>query len=328
MARRSPQKGRYREFYQCDVDVIGSNSLLNEVDLIQIIDDAFKGLGINVVIKINNRKILSGIAEEIGEPERLTDITVAIDKIDKIGLEKVKEELNQKGLSYTSIEKLGKFLTTGQKDNELNLKLLQRLLSGSDAGLKGIEELNSIFSYIKNSDISTPIEFDLTLARGLNYYTGAIFEVKSLDVEIGSICGGGRYDNLTGVFGLPDISGVGISFGADRIFDVINNLNLFPSESTQSTEVMFINFGKAEELYCLPLVKKLRHSGIKAELYPDNAKMSKQMNYANKRNIYFVAIIGEDEIKQNLITLKDMHSGDQCKVSFEELILKLKNIES
>ncbi len=315
-----PQKGRYREFYQCDVDVIGSESLLNEAELIQIIDEGFQRLGLKVVIKMNNRKVLSGISEIIGEPGRLAEITIAIDKIDKIGLQKVKEELVQRGLANSSIEKLEKFLTIEQKDNGFKLNELKNLLSESVTGIKGLEELSNIYNYLNIAGISAPVEFDLTLARGLSYYTGAIFEVKSLDAEMGSICGGGRYDDLTGIFGLPDVSGVGISFGADRIYDVMNSLNLFPSESAQSTQIMFVNFGPKEELYCLPLVKKLRQAGVKTELYAGFAKMNKQMNYANTRKIPYVAIIGEEEIKNNDITLKNMSSGDQGKVSFEELV--------
>jgi histidyl-tRNA synthetase len=318
-----PQKGRYREFYQCDVDVVGSDSLLNEVELIQIIDEGFKKLGIQTVIKLNNRKILSGIAETIGEPDRIIDITIAIDKIDKIGLEKVKEELVQKGLSDRSIIELEKFLKIDQKDNELKLKLLGNLLLDSQTGLKGIEELQTIFNYLKTITVNTNIELDLTLARGLNYYTGAIFEVKALDVQIGSICGGGRYDNLTGIFGLPDVSGVGISFGADRIYDVMNQLNAFPSSTSQSTQVLFINFGEREEMYCLPIVQRLRKEGIKAELFPGSAKMKKQMGYADARKIPFVALIGEEEMQQQLISLKHMTSGEQVKLTLDALIGRL-----
>jgi len=314
-----PQRGRYREFYQCDVDVVGSNSLLNEVELIQIIDEAFNKLGVNAVIKLNNRKILSGIAEIIGQPDKITDITVAIDKLDKIGLDKVKEELRQKGIGEESIVKLQPLFNLRGSNDEKLVKL-KEWISASETGLKGIEELEKVFDYLKSIEISIKIELDLTLARGLNYYTGAIFEVKALDVEIGSICGGGRYDNLTGVFGLPDVSGVGISFGADRIYDVLNQLEAFPKDTAKSTKILFINFGANEDLYCLPLVQKLRKAGIKAELFPGNAKMNKQMNYANTRKIPFVAIIGEDEMKQQLISLKNMQSGEQSKVTFEELV--------
>ncbi len=315
----NPQNGRYREFYQCDVDVVGSNSLLNEIELIQIIDEAFNKLGVNAVIKLNNRKILSGIAEIIGEPDKIIDITVAIDKLDKIGLDKVKEELRQKGIGEESIVKLQPLFDLRGANDE-KLAKLKEWISASEIGLKGIEELEKVFDYLKNIEISIKIDLDLTLARGLNYYTGAIFEVKALDVEIGSICGGGRYDNLTGVFGLPDVSGVGISFGADRIYDVLNQLEAFPTDTAQSTKILFINFGAKEELYCLPLVQKLRKAGFKAELFPGNAKMNKQMNYANTRKIPFVAIIGEDEMQQKLISLKNMQSGEQLKVTFEELV--------
>lgn len=318
-----PQKGRYREFYQCDVDVVGSNSLLNEVELIQIIDEGFKRLGVRTVIKINNRKILSGIAEIIGQPDKITDITVAIDKLDKIGLEKVNEELLERGVMQSSISKLQPLFELSG-NNEEKLEKLKTWISLSETGLKGIEELQTVFNYLKAVEVSTEVELDLTLARGLNYYTGAIFEVKAKDVEIGSICGGGRYDNLTGIFGLPDVSGVGISFGADRIYDVLNQLNGFPADASQSTQVLFINFGEKEELYCLPLIQKLRQAGVKAELFPGSVKMKKQMDYANARKIPFVALIGEDEIQQNLITLKDMQAGTQAKVTFEELVVKLK----
>jgi histidyl-tRNA synthetase len=314
-----PQKGRYREFYQCDVDVVGSNSLLNEIELIQIIDEGFKRLGVNVVIKLNNRKILSGIAEIIGQPDKITDITVAIDKLDKIGLDKVKEELRQNGIGEESIVKLQPLFDLSGT-NEEKLVKLKTWISASEIGLQGIKELETVFDYLKNVEISTKIELDLTLARGLNYYTGAIFEVKAKDVEIGSICGGGRYDNLTGIFGLPDVSGVGISFGADRIYDVLNQLEAFPADTDQSTGILFTNFGPKEEIFCLPLVQKLRKAGIKAELFPGNAKMNKQMSYANSRKIPYVAIIGENEMQQNLISLKDMKSGEQSKVSFEELV--------
>jgi histidyl-tRNA synthetase len=318
-----PQRGRYREFYQCDVDVVGSNSLLNEIELIQIIDECFNRLGVNTVIKLNNRKILSGIAEIIGQPDKITDITVAIDKLDKIGLDKVKEELRQKGIGEESIVKLQPLFDL-RGSNDEKLAKLKEWISASETGLNGIAELEKVFDYLKSIEISIKIELDLTLARGLNYYTGAIFEVKALDVEIGSICGGGRYDNLTGVFGLPDVSGVGISFGADRIYDVLNQLEAFPTDTANSTKILFINFGAKEELYCLPLVQKLRKAGFKAELFPGNAKMNKQMNYANTRKIPFVAIIGEDEMQQQLISLKNMQSGEQSKVTFEELVRVLK----
>lgn len=318
-----PQKGRYREFYQCDVDVVGSNSLLNEVELIQIIDECFKILGVNTVIKLNNRKILSGIAEIIGQPDKITDITVAIDKLDKIGLDKVNEELLERGLSKSAIIKLQPLFELSG-NNEEKLGKLKAWIALSEVGLKGIEELQSVFNYLKVVEVSTQLDLDLTLARGLNYYTGAIFEVKAKDVEIGSICGGGRYDNLTGIFGLPDVSGVGISFGADRIYDVLNQLNAFPADASQGTQVLFINFGEKEELYCLPLIQQLRKAGIKAELFPGNVKMKKQMDYANARKIPFVALVGEDEMQQQLISLKDMQAGTQDKLTFDGLVLKLK----
>jgi histidyl-tRNA synthetase len=318
-----PQKGRYREFYQCDVDVVGSDSLLNEVELIQIIDQGFKRLGIRTVIKLNNRKILSGIAEIIGQSDKITDITVCIDKLDKMGLDKVNDELLERGLVKSSIVKLQPlFELLG--NNEEKLVKLKEWIALSEIGLKGIEELQTVFDYLKTIEVSTKIELDLTLARGLNYYTGAIFEVKALDVEIGSICGGGRYDNLTGIFGLPDVSGVGISFGADRIFDVLNQLNAFPVDASQSTQVLFINFGTKEELYCLPLIQKLRRAGIKVELFPGSVKMKKQMDYANARQIPFVALIGEDEIQQRMISLKDMQNGNQSRLTFEEMLEKLR----
>jgi histidyl-tRNA synthetase len=325
-----PQKGRYREFYQCDVDVVGSDSLLNEVELIQIIDEGFKRLGVRTLIKINNRKILSGIAEIIGQPDKIVDITVAIDKLDKIGLDKVKDELRERGVTEEAITKLQPVFDLNGSNEEKLEKLVTWMSPStnikpvSEVGLKGIEELKAVFDMLKAVKIDTPIELDLTLARGLSYYTGAIFEVKARDVEIGSICGGGRYDNLTGIFGLQGVSGVGISFGADRIFDVLNQLDAFPKDSSQSTQVLFINFGEKEERYCLPLVQKLRAAGIKTEQYPGNAKMKKQMEYANARKIPFVAIIGEEEMQQGIIALKNMTSGEQEKLNFEQLIDKLK----
>jgi histidyl-tRNA synthetase len=318
-----PQKGRYREFYQCDVDVVGSDSLLNEVELIQIIDEGFKRLGVRSLIKINNRKILSGIAEIIGQPEKITDITVAIDKLEKIGLDKVKEELRAKEISEESITKLQPLFELSGSNEEKLLKL-KDWISTSEMGLKGIEELQYIFGAIKPLNIETPVELDLTLARGLNYYTGAIFEVKARDVEIGSICGGGRYDNLTGIFGLPGVSGVGISFGADRIFDVLNQLSCYPEDASQGTQILFINFGEREASYCLPLVQRLRSEGIKAELYPDNGKMKKQMGYADAKKIPFVAMVGENEMVKNVISVKNMVSGEQKEMSFSEIIGILK----
>ncbi len=314
-----PQKGRYREFFQCDVDVIGSNSLLNEVELVQITDEIYKTLNINVVIKLNNRKILAGIAEVIGQPEKIIDITVAIDKLDKIGLDKVNEELIAKGINEEAVNKIQPIIKLSG-NNEEKLSVLKEFLSDSKIGLKGIEEIEEMFSYISVSNIKTPVELDLTLARGLNYYTGAIFEVKALDVSIGSITGGGRYDDLTGIFGLKNMSGVGISFGADRIYDVMTQLNLFPSESLKGTDILFINFGKKEALHSLSLLKTFRDAGINAELYPDSVKMKKQMTYANKKQINYVALIGENEMEQGKITLKDMVSGEQTLLTSNEII--------
>lgn len=318
-----PQKGRYREFYQCDGDVVGSNSLLNEVELIQIIDEVFRRLKINVCIKLNNRKILSGIAEVIGEPEKIVDITVAIDKFDKIGLEKVNEELASKNISTNAINKLQPIILL-KGSNKEKLDVLKNTLSSSEIGLKGVEELETIFSYTHSLNIDTKIELDLTLARGLNYYTGAILEVKALDVEIGSITGGGRYDNLTGVFGMPDVSGVGISFGADRIYDVLNQLDLYPKDTISSTEVIFINFGEKETAYCLPLLKELRANGIRSEIYPEAAKMKKQMTYADNKKIPFVAIVGETEMNDNKVMLKNMDTGEQNLIEKEDLLKRVK----
>ncbi len=317
-----PQKGRYREFYQCDVDVVGSVSLLSEVELIQMIDEGFKRLGVSALIKLNNRKILSGIAEIIGQPDKIIDITVAIDKLDKIGIEKVKEELRNREVTEESIIKLQPVFDLSGTNTE-KLEKLKSWISASEIGLKGIEELQTIFDYLKVVSVNTEVELDLTLARGLNYYTGAIFEVKAKDVEIGSICGGGRYDNLTGIFGMPDVSGVGISFGADRIFDVLTQLNAFPVNASNSTQILFINFGRKEELYCLPLVNKLHDIGIKAELFHGDAKMKKQMGYADAKKIPYVALVGADEMVSNLISLKNMQSGEQTKVSFSELVKML-----
>ncbi|KAA6343395.1 Histidine--tRNA ligase [termite gut metagenome] len=314
-----PQKGRYREFYQCDADVVGSDSLLNEVELIQIIDTVFCRLGIRVCIKINNRKILSGIAEIIGEADKITDITVAIDKLDKIGLENVNRELADKGISAESIAKLQPVIQLSGT-NVGKLDALKQILAASETGSKGIEECKYILSTLENLDLKNEIELDLTLARGLNYYTGAIFEVKALDVQIGSITGGGRYDNLTGVFGMPDVSGVGISFGADRIFDVLNQLDLYPKEAVNGTKLLFINFGEKEMIYSLPLLSKVRAVGISAEMFPDAAKMKKQMSYANTKNIPFVVIAGEDEMNTGKLTLKNMVTGEQNLVNPEQLI--------
>lgn len=317
-----PQKGRYREFYQCDADVVGSDSLLNEVELMQIVDTVFTRLGVRVQIKINNRKILSGIAEIIGEPEKIVDITVAIDKLDKIGLESVNAELRADGISDEAIEKLQPIIAmSGSNDDKL--KTMSDVLSGSEIGMKGVEETRFILDTLKGT-LDNEIEFDLTLARGLNYYTGAIFEVKALDYAIGSITGGGRYDNLTGIFGMPGLSGVGISFGADRIYDVLNGLDLYPKEAVNGTRLLFINFGEKETAYCLPVVKACRAAGINTEMYPDKAKMKKQMGYANAKAIPFVVLAGDNEMAENKVTLKNMETGEQKLVTTEELIAIVK----
>ncbi len=318
-----PQKGRYREFYQCDADVVGSDSLLNEVELMQIVDTVFTKFGVRVCIKINNRKILTGIAEVIGEAEKIVDITVAIDKLDKIGLEKVNEELRNDGISEEAIEKLQPIISLSGS-NEEKLEVISQVLAGSETGLKGVEETRFILDTLKAVGLNNAIELDLTLARGLNYYTGAIFEVKALDTPMGSITGGGRYDNLTGIFGLPGLSGVGISFGADRIYDVLNALDLYPKEAVNSTQVLFINFGETETAYCQPIVGKLRQAGIRSEIFPDKAKMKKQMSYANAKNIPFVVLAGENEMAAGKVTLKNMESGDQTLVTAEELIATVK----
>lgn len=314
-----PQKGRYREFYQCDADVVGSNSLLNEVELMQIVDTVFSRFGVRVCIKINNRKILSGIAEVIGEADKIVDITVAIDKLDKIGLDNVNEELRADGLPEEAIQKLQPIITL-QGSNDEKLAVIADVLKSSEVGLKGVEETKFILDALKNVGLKNEIELDLTLARGLNYYTGAIFEVKALDTPMGSITGGGRYDNLTGIFGMPGLSGVGISFGADRIYDVLNALDLYPKEAVTATQLLFINFGDKETAYCLPIANAARSAGIRTEIYPDKAKMKKQMGYANAKGIAFVALAGDDEITQGKVTLKDMASGEQKLVSTEELI--------
>ncbi|MFV0591503.1 MAG: histidine--tRNA ligase [Draconibacterium sp.] len=314
-----PQKGRYREFYQCDVDVIGSDSLLNEAELVQIIDNVFERLQINTVVKINNRKILAGIAEAIGEADRIVDITVAIDKLDKIGLEKVNAEMLEKGISETAVEKLRPILELRGSTPE-KLEQITTVIGKTEIGAKGIAEMQTLFAYIENFNLKTDVELDLTLARGLNYYTGAIFEVKSKDVQIGSICGGGRYDDLTGIFGMPDVSGVGVSFGAERIYDVLTQLDLFPEESLETTKALFVNFGEKEEAYCLPVLAQLRKAGVNAEIFPENAKMKKQMNYANRKNIPYVILAGDNEIAAKKFTLKNMESGEQQLVSSEELI--------
>lgn len=316
-----PQKGRYREFYQCDADIVGSDSLLNEVELVQIMDTVFTKFGIRVQIKINNRKILAGIAEVIGEAEKIIDITVAIDKLDKIGIDNVNKELKENGISDEAITKLQPIIAL-KGSNEDKLNTLQEVLSTSEIGLKGIEETRYILNKLSSVNTQNEIELDLTLARGLNYYTGAIFEVKALDVAIGSITGGGRYDNLTGIFGMPGISGVGISFGADRIYDVLNALDLYPRESAEQTQILFINFGEKEVDYCLPIATQLRTNGVFTEVFPDNTKMKKQMNYANAKQIPFVVIAGENEIKEGKLTLKDMLTGEQSLLTKEELIAK------
>ena len=319
-----PQKGRYREFYQCDVDVVGSDSLLNEVELVQIVDEVYKRLKINVRLLINNRKVLAGIAETIGHPDKLVDITVAIDKMDKIGAENVNAELREKGVSEEAIEKLQPILHL-EGSNEEKLTRLQEVLKGSETGLKGVAELSTVFRYLNQLDIQTEVKLDLTLARGLSYYTGAIFEVKAKDVEIGSITGGGRYDDLTGIFGMKNMSGVGISFGADRIFDVMNQLDIFPKDSTATTRVLFVNFGEKEEAFCLPVLKTLRAAGINSEIYPEAAKMKKQMTYADKKSIPYVALVGENEINNNVVTLKNMLTGEQESVAVSSLVDKLKS---
>lgn len=314
-----PQKGRYREFYQCDSDVVGSDSLMNEVELVQIMDEVFRRFGIRVCIKINNRKILTGIAEIIGEADKIVDITVAIDKLDKIGLENVNEELRGKGLSEEAIARLQPIILL-QGSNEEKLRTLKDTLSASETGLKGVEELEFILERVQHTPLRAELELDLTLARGLNYYTGAIFEVKALDVQIGSITGGGRYDNLTGVFGMEGVSGVGVSFGADRIFDVLNQLDLYPADSLQTTQVLFVNFGRQEETYLLPVLAQVRAAGIRTELYPEAVKMKKQMGYADAKKIPYVAIVGETEMAEGKINLKNMITGEQRLVSVEELI--------
>lgn len=318
-----PQKGRYREFYQCDADVVGSDSLMNEIELVGMIDEVFKRFGINVIIKINNRKVLSGIAEVIGAPDKIVDITVAIDKIDKIGLENVNAELLEKGLSQAAVDALQPLLTLSGS-NEEKLATLSTLLASSEVGMKGVEELRYVLT---NSEAQQPkgvVELDVSLARGLNYYTGTIIEVKAKDVTIGSITGGGRYDNLTGVFGMPGTSGVGISFGADRIYDVLNTLELYPKDTLASTKVLFVNFGEKEGAQSLQYVMKLRANGIPSEIYPDSTKMKKQMSYANDKNVAFVAMVGETEMANGTIALKCMETGEQENLTIDEVISKLK----
>ena len=318
-----PQKGRYREFYQCDADVVGSNSLINEVELVQMIDRVYGKFGIRVSIKINNRKILTGIAEIIGEADKIVDITVAIDKLDKIGLDNVNAELASKGIPQEAIEKLQPIIMLSGS-NEEKLETLKSVLSTSETGLKGVEESDFILKTVATLGVKSEVELDLTLARGLNYYTGAIFEVKALDVQIGSISGGGRYDNLTGVFGMSGMSGVGISFGADRIYDVLNQLDLYPKEAVNATQLLFVNFGEKEAAYCLPVLSAARDAGIRAEIYPDSAKMKKQMSYANDKNIPFVAIVGENEMNEGKLTLKNMTTGEQSLLTPDELLAIVK----
>lgn len=318
-----PQKGRYREFYQCDADVVGSDSLLNEVELMQIVDEVFTRFGIRVCIKINNRKILTGIAEIIGEADKIVDITVAIDKLDKIGLDKVNDELRAVGLSEEAVEKLQPIIALSGS-NEEKLETMRRVLAESETGLKGVEEVAFVLETLKNSQLHNEIELDLTLARGLNYYTGCIFEVKALDVQIGSITGGGRYDNLTGIFGMPGLSGVGISFGADRIYDVLGQLDLYPQETQSGVQLLFINFGAAEAAHCLRLAAQARLAGIATEVYPDSVKMKKQMSYANAHNVPFVALVGETEMAEGRITLKNMTTGEQQSLTIEEAVKAIK----
>ena len=313
-----PQKGRYREFYQCDVDVIGSKSLLNELELVQIVDDVFGQMGIRVCIKINNRKILAGLAEVSGQPDKLVDITVAIDKIDKIGLDAVKQELFEKGLSEEAVAVIEPVLTLSGTTED-KIARMKELLSTSETGMKGLEEVSTLFSLIAGAGITQPVELDLSLARGLNYYTGAIFEVKALDFAIGSICGGGRYDDLTGIFGLPGMSGVGISFGADRIYDVLAGLDLFPGNATASATVLFTNMGEKEAAYAISVAAALRASGIPCEIYPDQAKLKKQFEYADRKGIPYLAIVGDREAAEGNVTIKNLASGEQKTVAREEL---------
>ncbi len=314
-----PQKGRYREFYQCDADVVGSDSLLNEVELMQIVDTVFTKFGIRVAIMINNRKILAGIAEVIGEADKIVDITVAIDKLDKIGIDNVNEELRNDGLPEEAVQKLQPIIRL-EGSNDEKLSVIADFLKPSEIGLKGVEETRFILDTLKTADLKNEVDLNLTLARGLNYYTGAIFEVKALDTPMGSITGGGRYDNLTGIFGMPGLSGVGISFGADRIYDVLNALDLYPKEATTATQLLFINFGEKETAYCLPLAAAARRAGIRTEVYPDKAKMKKQMSYANAKGIAFVALAGDDEIAQGKVTVKNMATGEQKLVTAEEMV--------
>lgn len=319
-----PQKGRYQEFYQCDADVIGSNALLNELELAHIINDVFERLNIKVILKLNNRKILAGIADYIGYPEKLTDITIALDKIEKIGTENVIKELEDSGISKDSTDKIRKLFELKNSDNDL-LVSLKSVFENSEIGKKGIEEMNELNQLFDLSPVRIPVEFDLTLARGLNYYTGTIFEVKATEVEIGSICGGGRYDDLTGIFGLKDVSGVGISFGADRIYDVLNQLERYPEEAISATEILFVNFGEKEQAYCLKAANETRKAGIRTEIYPSPDKLKKQMIYANNKNIPFVILVGEEEIKSGLFTLKNMQSGEQQELELNQIIETIKS---
>lgn len=317
-----PQKGRYREFYQCDADMIGSTSLLNELELVQMIDMVFGKLGINVCVKINNRKVLAGIAELIGAPDKLVDITVAIDKLDKIGLDNVRAELAERGLSASQIQALDPvFSLSGAAADKI--QQLKALFANVEVGMKGAEELEELFGYIAAAGLKCEVELDLTLARGLNYYTGAIFEVKAKDVTIGSICGGGRYDNLTGIFGMPDVSGVGISFGADRIYDVLTELDAFPADLSQSAQLLFINFGPAEQVACIRVAARLRAEGVATLIYPEAAKMKKQMDFANRKQIPFVAFIGENEMRDGTVTLKNMTDGSQTTMTVDEMVAAL-----
>lgn len=313
-----PQKGRYREFYQCDVDVIGTRSLLCEVELVEIVDEVFRRLGIRVALKMNNRKILYGIAETIGHADKMMDITVAIDKLDKIGLENVKAELRERGLDDEAVGRLQPILEMSG-DNAQKIALLREILAGSETGLKGVDEIETVFTHVDRLGLGLPVELDLSLARGLNYYTGAIFEVKALDYAIGSISGGGRYDDLTGIFGMPNLSGVGISFGADRIYDVMTGLGLFPEEVNFSTRVFLTNLGEEEQTAALGLLRQLRQAGIAAEIYPEPGKMKKQMEYANRRSIPYVVIIGSQELEAGVVTLKEMRSGEQRQVPMAEV---------
>ncbi|MBO7247474.1 MAG: histidine--tRNA ligase [Bacteroidaceae bacterium] len=317
-----PQKGRYRELYQCDADVVGSDSFLNEVELIQMIDTVFTKFGVRVAIKMNNRKILAGIAEIIGQADKIVDITVAIDKLDKIGLDNVNAELLEKGLPQDAVEKLQPILALSGTNSE-KLATIEKVLAGSETGLKGVEECRFILETASSLGLNNALDLDLTLARGLNYYTGAIFEVKALDVEIGSISGGGRYDNLTGIFGMPGVSGVGISFGADRIYDVLNQLDLYPENAVSGTKILFLNFGAQESAFCISAIAKLRAKGVSAEIYPDSVKMKKQMSYANALNIPYVAIVGSDELASGKVTLKDMVTGTQEQLDVDTLIERI-----